>query len=177
MEKIQLNNRIESVKAIRKDGNIPVVLYNKGFNQTFFIDGKSFHLILEKFNSKIFAIKFELEFNGETHFALIQDMQFHPVTEKVIHIDFKKILPSQKLIVKAKITPTHTERALYQKENGLLYLASRTVKVHCDFDNIISEIFCDVSGLHKGDVLKSSNPIFSSYDFVNSSIILSIVDK
>lgn len=80
---------------LRKEGRIPAVLYG----------GKEqIHLHLAEnpveklvYNPDVFQI--ELEMNGKTYPCIVKDMQFHPVTEKIVHIDLLQLFDDKQVTV------------------------------------------------------------------------------
>src|SRR5690606_5190509 len=74
-----------ATKALRNAGKVPCVLYGGEKPLHFAADELQFKNLVYTPNAHTAAIELE---NGETSDAVLQDIQFHPVTDKTIHVDF-----------------------------------------------------------------------------------------
>ena len=75
----------KDTKALRKAEMVPCVMYGAGEEQVHFAtSAKNFAKIL--FTPETYIIDFEV--NGKTYKTILQDIQYHPVTDKVLHADF-----------------------------------------------------------------------------------------
>ena len=74
-------------KALRNQGNVPCVLYGGEKQVCFYAHENDFRNLV--YTSDVFIV--DLNIDGENHQAIIQDLQFHPVTDKLIHIDLSLI--------------------------------------------------------------------------------------
>jgi len=85
----------KDAKAVRNAKRVPCVVYGTGKQTHFSVK----HTDLEKivFNKDVFNI--ELDINGEKISTIIQDMQQHPVTDKITHIDFLELQADKKVKV------------------------------------------------------------------------------
>ena len=82
-------------KALRNQGNVPCVLYGGEKQVCFYAHENDFRNIV--YTSDVFIV--DLNIDGENHQAIIQDIQFHPVTDKLIHIDFLEVFPNKEVTV------------------------------------------------------------------------------
>lgn len=98
--------RKEKAKKVRKEGKIPAVLYGpKIKNLNLEIDEKEFNKILKEVGESSF-IKLKIENKkpkGEEFLVLIHDIQYNPLTEKPIHVDFYLPLLKEEIEVKVPI--------------------------------------------------------------------------
>ncbi len=85
----------KDAKAIRAAGNVPAVLYG-GETQTHFSISR---LALEKIINTPDVFQIELEIGGKKTTAIIKDMQFHPVTDLAIHVDFLELFADKDVTV------------------------------------------------------------------------------
>ena len=75
----------KDAKALRKAEMVPCVMYGAGADQVqFATEAKNFKKIL--FTPECYIINFEI--NGKTYKTILQDVQYHPVTDNVLHADF-----------------------------------------------------------------------------------------
>ena len=82
-------------KALRNQGNVPFVLYGGEKQVCFYAHENDFRNLV--YTPDVFIIEFDIE--GEKCRAVIQDLQFHPVTEKLLHLDFLQIFDDKEVTV------------------------------------------------------------------------------
>jgi large subunit ribosomal protein L25 len=177
MTKIDLHEKKLNANQSRKSGMIPVCLYSKDFLKHFVIDKKLFTTLLHSVGGKMLSTLFILS-DGKNEFkAIIKEIQIHPVTEQVVHIDFFQVVGD--FVVPVLITVKNSERAPFTKENGIVSLPRRRVKILCNEKNIMTHLECDVGNLHKGDAIKTSDSIWKEQGikFVSEEVLLTIIDK
>jgi len=84
-----------STRALRNQGNVPCVLYGGEKQVTFYAHENDFRKLV--YTSDTFVV--ELDINGSQTRAIMQDIQFHPVTEKILHIDFLEVFDNKPVTV------------------------------------------------------------------------------
>ncbi|MBR0177003.1 MAG: 50S ribosomal protein L25 [Bacteroidales bacterium] len=86
----------KDTKALRKAEMVPCVMYGSGIDQVHFATSeKSFKKIL--FTPETYIIDFDI--NGKTYKTILQDVQYHPVTDKVLHADFLVVTEDKPITV------------------------------------------------------------------------------
>ena len=85
----------KDAKKLRKDGKVPCVLYGGKEQIHFTVPELNFGKLI--FTPEVFEVK--LDINGTEYSAILQDVQYHPVTDKVLHADFLEIAPGKQIIV------------------------------------------------------------------------------
>jgi large subunit ribosomal protein L25 len=178
MHKISLLSREQNPTKTRKNGQIPISIHGKNFNKQFSIDNKIFTAFVHHVGHKVLTTVFELDNNKEKILAIAKEIQIHPVTENIEHVDFLKVEKGQEFSVPVKVTVSNYEKAPFTRENGIVYIPTKNVKVLCTLDTMISEICCDISNLHKGDVIKTTDETWtkSGIKFVKKAPLVTIVD-
>ena len=86
-------------KALRNQGNVPCVLYGGEKQVCFYAHENDFRKLV--YTPDVFVV--ELSINGEKKRAIIQDIQFHPVTEKILHIDFLEVFDDKPIVVSVPV--------------------------------------------------------------------------
>jgi large subunit ribosomal protein L25 len=84
-----------STRALRNQGNVPCVLYGGEKQVTFYAHENDFRKIV--YTPDVFVI--ELNIDGAKTRAIMQDIQFHPVTDKILHIDFLEVFDNKPITV------------------------------------------------------------------------------
>ena len=82
-------------RALRNQGNVPCVLYGGEKQVTFYAHENDFRKLV--YTADTFVV--ELDINGHKTKAIMQDIQFHPVTEKILHIDFLEVFDGKPITV------------------------------------------------------------------------------
>ena len=84
-----------STRALRNQGNVPCVLYGGEKQVTFYAHQNDFRKLV--YTPETFLV--ELNIEGSKFRAIMQDIQFHPVNDKILHIDFLEIFDSKPITV------------------------------------------------------------------------------
>jgi large subunit ribosomal protein L25 len=82
-------------KALRNQGNVPCVLYGGEKQVCFYAHENDFRNLV--YTPDVFIVEFDIE--GEKYRTVMQDLQFHPVTEKLLHLDFLQIFDDKEVTV------------------------------------------------------------------------------
>ncbi|WP_027418841.1 50S ribosomal protein L25/general stress protein Ctc [Crocinitomix catalasitica] len=159
---VRANVGKKDAKAVRVGGNVPCVIYG-GEKQTHFSVS---HVDMEKlvYTPNVYLINVDVD--GKTTRAIIQDIQFHPVTDKIWHVDFIELDPKKK--VKMNI-PVHLEgRAIGVLNGGRLQQIFRTVKVFALPDNMPDSITVDITKLRIGHSIRIKDLATDTLEILNA---------
>ena len=121
-------------RAIRREGQVPCVLYGGGETVSFSVDAKALKPLIYTPNSYIV----ELTIGGKTEKAVMREVQFHPVREEILHIDFYRVQEGNAEGVKV---------------GGKLVLSTRKIFVSGPVDKLPDEITVDVTTLGVGKTI------------------------
>ena len=86
-------------RALRNQGNVPCVLYGGEKQVCFYAHENDFRKLV--YTPDVFIV--ELNIDGETKRAIMQDIQFHPVTDKILHIDFLEVFNDKAVTVSVPV--------------------------------------------------------------------------
>ena len=159
---INLNAEIRSVagkgaaRSIRNNKNIPAVIYGeKKAPVAIELNGRDFELLIRTpgLRTKLFQIKTA---NGVED-AMLMDIQYHPVTDAVIHADFKRIDVKKPVNVVVPVEVVNAELSKGLKLGGVLNFAVRKVALRGLVDAIPEKITIDLSALTIGDVVHGTD--------------------
>lgn len=133
--------RTKGAKALRKNGAIPGVLYYKG--------SKTINVSINKLelNQAINSGQriYEIEIKGETQYAMIKELQYHPVNDSVIHIDLMRVRRSEK--IKISVPLILIGDAIGIKEGGVLSQAMTQIEIECYPTDVPENIELDITDL------------------------------
>lgn len=137
-----------STKAVRNEGRIPAILYSKGENIHF----STTH---NEVKSMIFTPDFKianLTIDGKEYRCFVKDIQWHPVTDEIVHIDFLRLIDGHP--VKLEIPVRFEGTAPGVRSGGKLQVNMRRVKVKTTPENMVSELMLDISSLELGQSIR-----------------------
>ena len=134
-------------KALRNAGQVPCVLYGGDNVLHFSAPELAFKNIVYTPNVYTAAI----ELNGKTYNAILQDIQFDPVSDKIIHIDFYQLNKSKEITIEVPIQIEGTSPGIMA--GGTLRIVNRKLKVKALPDNLPDFVPVNISGLEMGNKL------------------------
>ncbi len=137
-----------STKALRNAGKVPCVLYGGDKSLQFSADELAFSKLV--YTPNVYTATIELE-NGEKHEAILQDIQFHPVTDKILHIDFYQLFKDKEITMEIPVKLIGTAPGVV--DGGNLRFPYRKLKVKALPDNLPDFLNADISKLNIGDKL------------------------
>jgi len=150
METVAINGTIRSeigkkpLKALRKQGVVPCVIYGGDKTIHFSSNPKSFKTL-------IFTPEFklaEITIDGTSYKCILKDAQYHPVTDEIVHMDFLELVPGKK--VKVNIPVGFRGVSPGVKAGGKLMQKIRTVKIKTAPENLVNKLFLDISEVTLG---------------------------
>ena len=152
----------KSTKELRKHDMVPCVLYGEGEAIHFSAKEIDFSKLVYTPNAhtvKIILEKKELD-------AIMQDIQFHPLSDKILHIDFYQLNENKEVSMEI---PVKTEGSApgVMISGGVLILNQRKLKVKALPKNLPDFITADISKLELGDKLYSSELKIENYEFLH----------
>ncbi len=148
----RLASKRSANKQIRREGNIPAVLYCRGTpNQAVSVDGVDFSEALRKMPAgRLATTKFTLV-DGDEHFpVIVKEIQYHPTTYQVIHLDFEVLTKNVPVNVNVPLEFSGSADCTGIKLGGFLRTVIRNVKVSCLPEKIPSSFVIDVKELAIG---------------------------
>ena len=134
----------KGTKAVRRDERVPCVIYGAGESTPFSIDVKDLQQLIYTPNSYI--INFDIEGQKET--GVMREVQFHPVREEVLHIDFYKVSPGKPVAVDVPVRLEGNSEGV--KLGGKLMLSKRKLRIQGEMNKLPDEIVVDVTELGLG---------------------------
>ena len=112
----------------------------------------------------IFEINLEL--NGEKRKAVMKDLQFQPVKDTVLHIDFLEVFPDKPIVMEVPVkVEGHAEGV---KAGGKLTLTMRKLKTKATYDKIPERLVVDVTNLGLGQAIAVGDLHFEGLEMMNA---------
>jgi len=133
---------------LRAKGQVPGVLYG-GTQQV------HFHVNEIQLNKLVFTpetYRLNFEVGGTTYDCVVQDIQFHPVTDRIVHVDLLQVVADKPIRVKLPVRTTGTSVGV--RNGGRLHVVYRRLPVVGLADQIPEDVSLDISPLDIGDSLR-----------------------
>ena len=128
----------KSTKAIRRDGKIPSTLYFKGEEpESIAIDKIKLYQAL-KSDQRVY----EVELGGESQYVMVKAVQYHPVTDEIIHLDFMRVRRSEKMTISVPLVLVG--KPIGVVEGGILSQALNQIEISCFPTNVPDQIEVNV---------------------------------
>lgn len=135
-------------KSLRKEDKIPAVLYGGKESTHFMIDEIPFGKIINSPN--VYFV--DLNIDGTTVRSIIKEIQYHPVTDKVLHVDFLEVVAGKPVTVLLPIKVTGTSQGVIS--GGKLRTVTRKLRVRGLADALPEAITVDITPLKIGQSIK-----------------------
>jgi len=165
--KISAEKRTElgktSTRELRKAGHVPCVMYGGPEVIHFHAHENDFrHLV---YTPKAFIVEVDLE--GKKHKAVMQELQFHPVTDKLNHIDFVEVFDDKPVTVEIPIELTGA--AIGLKDGGKPRQRRRVLKVRGLVQHLPDTLKIDITDVGIGDVIKIGDLSYDNLEVLDPS--------
>ena len=178
MKHIELKGQIReagnkaAVKAVRRAGHVPCNIYGLGMeNVLFTIDAQDLKTITHTPNSYII----DLELNdGKKFFAVLHEVQYHPVTDEALHVDFLAVCEEKPVTIEVPVIVTgHSEGV---KMGGKLLVSSRKLRVSAMMDKLPDVLEVDSTHLMIGKQIVAGDLNYDGVTIVSprATIICSV---
>ncbi|MFZ4261104.1 50S ribosomal protein L25/general stress protein Ctc [Sphingobacterium sp. HJSM2_6] len=150
-------------KELRYEGNIPAVLYG-GKEQTHFsVSASDLKPVL--YTPEVIFV--ELDINGKKSRAIVQEAQFHPLTDQVTHVDFLELFDDKEVSVNIPITLTGTSPGV--KMGGKLVQKLRSLRVKALPNSLPQEIEVPMESLEVGKSFRVRQVALKDAKILNNS--------
>jgi large subunit ribosomal protein L25 len=134
----------KDAKAQRRAGNVVCVMYGGEEQVAFTLPEKKFDKII--FTPEVFLV--DLEIAGKKYVALLQDVQYHPVTDRVLHADFLQVLEDKAISVSLPVVLTGASIGV--KNGGRLTQKMRKLRMKGLVKDMPDNVVIDITKLRIG---------------------------
>ena len=143
----------KATNLLRAEGKVPCVLYGGKENVHFSVVEKDLQKLL--YTPVVYIVKVNVA--GQSYEAVMREIQFHPVSDRVLHMDFYQISEDKPVVMEVP---------------GKLSLVVRKLKVKAITDNLPEEIVLDVTNLGLGKSIKVKDLSFENFEIVNAKEVV-----
>lgn len=160
------------IKAFRKEGLVPCNLYGNGMeNILFTVNAKDLKLVTDTPKSHIV----DLVLDGKNYTAILHELQWHPVTDECLHVDFLAVDGKKPISINVPIVITG--HAIGVQQGGKFFQSSRAIRVSAVMDKLPDEVTVDITklGLDKkikaGDIKLEGANVISDKDTIICGVL------
>ena len=151
-----------ALKAMRKNDEIPAVLYGGEKVVHFAVTNDAVRKLV--YTPEIFVVG--LTIDGETTMAIMKEIQFHPVSDKILHMDFLAV--SKEKPVEMEVPVALEGHAEGVKAGGKLTLQMRKLRVKAIYDQIPEKLVINVDNLGLGKTMQVGALHFEGLEVMNA---------
>ena len=152
----------KSTKALRNAGQVPCVLYGGDKAVHFSAAELAFSKLVYTPNAHTVVIELE---GGDTYNAILQDIQFHPVTDRILHIDFYQVFEDKEITMDIPVRYIGNPRGV--RNGGVLRKNKRSLRVKALPGNLPDYIDADIENLKIGNKLYITKLESEDYTFMH----------
>lgn len=167
-----------AARALRREHKIPAIIYGGGKAEiTIALPEKE---LTQEYQRGYFTSRvYDMNVAGEKIHAIPRDVQLHPVTSAIEHVDFQRVHPHEKVRVFIPVRFLNTDRCIGIKRGGALNIVRRSIEFLCDVDAVPEKIEVDVLDVNIGHTVHVSSiklpagvsPVIDDRDFTIASIV------
>lgn len=150
-----------STKALRNAGKVPCVLYGGDKPVHFSAEEKAFKNLV--YTPNVYTATIELD--GQTFAAILQDIQFHPVSDKILHVDFYQLHDDKAVTMNIPVKLVGTSPGVLN--GGSLRFTNRKLRVKAVPANLPDVIEANISKLKIGNKLYITELFSDDYTFMH----------
>jgi large subunit ribosomal protein L25 len=152
----------KDAKKHRREGKVPCVLYGGEKQYHFTVNDRDFSKVI--FTPEVYIIN--LKIGDKEYNAILQDVQYHPVTDVVLHVDFLEILPGKPVVIGIPVSIEGNAPGVLK--GGRLVKKMRKLKVKGLIDELPEKITLNIDKLDIGDSIKIKDVKVSNLEFLDS---------
>ena len=159
-------------KTLRKEGLVPCNIYGlaekdgKPTAMAFAVPMTELRKII--YTPHIYVIN--LVIDGESHTAILKDIQFHPVTDAVLHVDFLEVNDKKPITIGIPVKLTGLAQGV--RDGGRMNLSIRKIEVKAPYQQIPEHLDIDVTALQIGKSIKIGQLSFEGLEIVTGKEVI-----
>lgn len=163
-----------AVKSLRREGRVPGVIYASGFEPiAFSVNEKDIIPIV--FTKENYVINLQVE-GEKNHLAIMKDVQFHPVSDRVVHFDLHALTEGQ--LIQVEVPLNFVGQAAGVKAGGTLKLSSHKITIECLPKDIPSHLDINLAPLEAGQSIHAGSLNFENIKIIsNSNLMIASVER
>ncbi len=149
-------------QTLRRNGMVLCNLYGNKNNVNFYAPYNSFLKLV--YNPDFFKVQVNVD--GKSYETLVKEIQFHPVSDRIMHIDFLELVPGKKIVAEVPLKLTGLAEGV--KVGGKLIQKVRKLKIRTTPENLTGTLEVNVNNLGLGKSIFVRDIPVSDVEIVNS---------
>ncbi len=172
------NKEASSTHNLLSKGMVPGIIYGKGSEPTkIALEDKILKKLMN--TGSFYSTIIDIDIDGKLEKILPKQLQYHPVSDRLIHFDFLRVQENTKVNVEIPVEFLNQDKCPGLKKGGVLNTVRRLVELTCNANKIPSKLEFDLIESEIGDAVKISNivlpegvnPTISDRDFVIATLV------
>lgn len=163
----------KATKQMRKEGLVPCNLYGEARDENGKPQSLAFAVAATDLRKVIYTphvYVINLDIDGEHHTAVMKELQFHPTTDAVLHIDFYEINEAKPLTIGIPVHLVGLAQGI--RDGGRMNLSIRKIEVTAPFQQIPEQLDVDVTHLQIGKSIKVGELSYEGLEFATSKEVV-----
>lgn len=163
----------KAAKAIRNNGNVPCVLYGEKKDANGQPEAIHFSVSEKEINKLIYTPHIylvDINIDGEDHKGILKEVQFHPVKDNVLHVDFLEVHAEKPIVMGVPIAPQGLAEGV--RAGGRLITMVRKLNVKALYSAIPEKLNIDVTALQLGKSIKVGDLHFENLELVTPKEVI-----
>ena len=160
--KLRATGKKADVKSVRREERVPCVIYGNGMENVLFSVGAKELAVL---TDTPFSHIIDLDIEGNKYLAKLQDIQWHPVTDKAIHVDFIALAEDKPVTISVPVKIVGNSEGV--KQGGKLFVSSRKLKVSGLMKNLPDELEVDITPMGIGSQIFAKDLHYDNIQIVS----------
>lgn len=152
----------KSSNSLRAEGNVPCVMYREKENLHFYAHENAFRGLV--YTPEVFLVN--LIVDGKNYNAVMKDLQFHPVTDRLQHIDFMQVIEGKPVVMDIPLQVTGDSSGV--KAGGKLRVKRRTLKVKGLVEDLPEHLPIDITDIGIGQSVKIGDLSFEKLEVIDN---------
>lgn len=152
----------KATKALRSAGNVPCIVYGGEKEVTFSVAEGDFRNLI--YTPNVYIVN--LNIDGEVKTAILKDIQFHPVSDKILHVDFLEIFENKPTTIAIPVKLVGNSEGV--KAGGKLQLEMRKLNVKGLPANLPDNLEIDITNLGLGKTIQVGELSYENLEILNA---------
>ncbi len=163
----------KATKQLRKEGYVPCNLYGEKKGENGQPEAFAFAILATDLRKVVFTphiYVINLNIDGKHHTAVLKELQFHPVTDAVLHVDFFEIHEEKPITIGIPVRLTGLAQGV--RDGGRMNLSIRKINVTAPFQKIPEHLDVDVTDLRIGKSIKVGDLSFEGLEIATPKEVI-----
>lgn len=159
----------KATHALRKNSQVPCVLYGMKKDENGLPVATPFTVTVEGLRKLVYTPHIyvvNLNIDGQVYNAIMKDIQFHPVTDAILHVDFYQINEENPIVMEVPVQLDDLAEGV--RAGGKLVLQIRKLKVKALYNNMPERVVINVTNLGLGKTIKVGELHYDNMEILNA---------